>query len=604
VTSVQYHSNGTQALTAGKDKTAKLWDLASGKAARTFGPLADAISLATFNRDFTLVGVAAGKTVKVWNAADGKDVATLAAPAEVLSLSFSVDKAKLAAGGADGVTRVWDLASGKELEAFRQAGPVRSVVFHPNNTSVLAGSADKSTAVHTLSVTRQVAASAGPVRRLAVIPAGTHLLTASDDKAVKLWNIANGVNERTFIGADGPVHALAVSKNGALVAVGGADKAVRLFNFADGKPISVFTAPGTVLGLAFSPNNATLAATCDDKSLVTWNVVFNPGQPTPADFGKVGQTYTHTQAATDVTFAADNVTLFSSGVDKMVKAWRFAADAPTRNFAHPNFVDAVAFHPTSPLLATGCHDGTVRIWDLAKNAQVRQINAHTTPTPPAPVYGVAWSPDGKQLVSSSFDKTLKLWDAASGNVVREFKAYKPAEPAVTNRETVATAAGALAYLVPDKPPENGHRDSVFSVAFSPDGKFLVSGGSDRTIKVWNVADSKVVREFINPNLKTATAPNVLPPPPAAHPGWVYALRFTADGKHLVSAGNAPRNQGHLAVWSFADGKLLHSEDLALGPIYSVAISPDGKRLALGCGPRGRQFQDVPAYLLKMPDAVK
>src|SRR5262249_18724885 len=157
---------------------------------------------------------------------------------------------------------------------------------------------------------------------------------------------------------------------------------------------------------------------------VTWNVLFNPGQPAPPDFGKLGQSYAHAQAATDVTFAPDSVTLYSAGADKSVKAWRFAADVATRNFPHPNFVDAVAFHPTSPLLATGSHDGQVRIFDLTKNAQVRAINAHTTPAPPSAIYSVAWSPDGKQLVSTSLDRTMKLWDATSGNLVREFKAYK------------------------------------------------------------------------------------------------------------------------------------------------------------------------------------
>ena len=57
-------------------------------------------------------------------------------------------------------------------------------------------------------------------------------------------------------------------------------------------------------------------------------------------------------------------------------------------------------------------------------------------------------------------------------------------------------------------------------------------------------------------------------PPQAHPGWVYGLRFTPDGKFLVSAGNAPKNQGYLAVWNVADGKMLYGEELPLGPFYS------------------------------------
>ena len=105
------------------------------------------------------------------------------------------------------------------------------------------------------------------------------------------------------------------------------------------------------------------------------------------------------------------------------------------------------------------------------------------------------------------------------------------------------------------------------------------------------------REFANPTLKRP--PNPLPGPVEAHPGWVYGVRFTADGKQLISAGNAPGNQGYLALWNVADGKLLSSEELPLGPFYSVALSPDGKLAAVACGPRGGQ-PEANAYLLKMP----
>jgi WD40 repeat protein len=208
---------------------------------------------------------------------------------------------------------------------------------------------------------------------------------------------------------------------------------------------------------------------------------------------------------------------------------------------------------------------------------VRQINAHTTPQP-APVYSVAWSPDGKQIVSASLDQSLKLWDATSGALVKEFKKYD------------------------EKAFPKGHRDGVFCAAFSPDGKLIASGSSDHSIKFWNVADGSVVRECVNPSLKQAAG--ALPNAAEAHPGWVYGLRFTTDGKYLVSAGNGPRNQGYLAVWNVADAKLLHGESLPLGPFYSVALAPDGKLLSVGAGPRSRQLQDANAYLLKMPDEAK
>src|SRR5262249_46944381 len=159
-----------------------------------------------------------------------------------------------------------------------------------------------------------------------------------------------------------------------------------------------------------------------------------------------------------------------------------------------------------------------------------------------------------QVVSGSNDHSLKLWDANAGTLVREFKAYK------------------------EKEFEKGHRDGVFCVAFSPDGKALASGSSDNTIKFWNPADGSGIRELTNPNI--TVPPGALPLPPQAPVVWVYSLRFTPSGKTLVSAGNAPRNQGYLAAWNAADGKFLYGEELPLGPIYSVAVSADGKLLAL------------------------
>ncbi|MGL1465785.1 WD40 repeat domain-containing protein, partial [Vibrio parahaemolyticus] len=74
---------------------------------------------------------------------------------------------------------------------------------------------------------------------------------------------------------------------------------------------------------------------------------------------------------------------------KTIKAWRFASDQPTKNLPHPNFVDAAAFSPDGNLLASGCHDGILRIWDYKPPQPVatKAINAHVVQgQPPAPIY--------------------------------------------------------------------------------------------------------------------------------------------------------------------------------------------------------------------------
>jgi WD40 repeat protein len=287
----------------------------------------------------------------------------------------------------------------------------------------------------------------------------------------------------------------------------------------------------------------------------------------------------------DLAIAADSASIYSAGQDKAMHVWKLASPAPTRSFAYGTNVDAVAFQPNSTFVAAAGHDGKFRIYDLVKSAVVKDIAAHITKGPnnqmiAEPIYSLNFSPDGKQILTSSYDNSLKLWDAASGNLVREFKAYKV------------------------KDFEKGHQEPVYAAAFSPDGKFIASGSSglERTIKIWNLGDGSVARDLTNPNYKTAPMF-----PPASHPGSVTNLRFTRDGKHLVSVGDAPGNKGFLAVWDWQAGKMLASSESQLGVFYGLALSPDQKTLVVSAGNRDRKFASPDfnaAYLLKMPTPRK
>jgi WD40 repeat protein len=287
----------------------------------------------------------------------------------------------------------------------------------------------------------------------------------------------------------------------------------------------------------------------------------------PDDFGKEVQRFAHADAAVAATFT-EKGELFTASADKSIKQWKVAANAATRNFQHPNLVDGVAWSPDGKLLATACHDGILRVFNNENPmAAPKTINAHTQPQP-APIYSVTWTSDGKQLLTTSFDKSMKLWDATSGNLVREFKAFA------------------------EKGFEKGHQDQVFCAAITKDGKLIASGSSDRKIKLWNAADGNVIREFPNPTIKGE--------PNQSHSGGVYQIRFTPDEKYIVSVGPAPKNRGYVAVWNVADGKMVAGTEFGIGPIFGLAISPDGKNLLLGCGPKLRQVSEAEAVVIPLP----
>jgi WD40 repeat protein len=137
-----------------------------------------------------------------------------------------------------------------------------------------------------------------------------------------------------------------------------------------------------------------------------------------------------------------------------VRLWDPSSGKERRRLeGHTAQVTAVDFSPEGYLLATGGWDESIRLWNIAKGREFRQLIKKTEEKSVSMLFSVAFSPDGKRLAAGGWDQSIQLWDAVQGT---------------------------LSHLLV------GHTDHVLSLAFAPDGRWLASGGKDRQIVLWDL----------------------------------------------------------------------------------------------------------------------
>src|SRR6202035_3714575 len=143
VENVAFSPDGARILTTSRDKTAKLWDAASGKPIASFNHQ-DEVSHGAFSPDGVRILTASrDKTAKLWDAASGKLIASFEHQANVSLGSFSPEGARILTASRDKTAKLWDAASGKLLTSFDHRDTVYDAVFSPDGTRILTGSLDK-----------------------------------------------------------------------------------------------------------------------------------------------------------------------------------------------------------------------------------------------------------------------------------------------------------------------------------------------------------------------------------------------------------------------------------------------------------------------------
>jgi WD40 repeat protein/serine/threonine protein kinase len=277
----------------------------------------------------------------------------------------------------------------------------------------------------------------------------------------------------------------------------------------------------------------------------------------------------------NVALSADGAQLVAAGSDRLVHFWDTESGAERHAAGIEGDVALLAVSPDGRLVVGGGPlDKRIWVWD-ARTGAARTLEGHTDG-----MRLLAFSPSGT-LASTSRDRTLRVWDVATGvgKVLVQCAELRDCGRIAVSPDGTLLAYGGVKrvhlldvatgreHLLPERETGTG------GLTFSRDGRTLVSGGMDGSVRVWNLATGAVRRLRM-------------------HKSWVAHVALAPDGNALVTA------DGEGAVlWDLGavEGRMLPA---AVGEVRVIAFAPDGSRFAIGGDDRVVRVWDMPSLVMR------
>jgi WD40 repeat protein/tetratricopeptide (TPR) repeat protein len=493
-----FDSDGQKLAWVTEDNTLLFWDLEADEELMEIVVDSVVYDIDLSESDEYLAAGCDDMTVKIWELKTGQLVQTLFGhTGPVLSVSFAPDGTRLASGSRDSTARVWDVASGKPAVTFaRHDGPVHCVQFSPTGRRVASAGGNRHMVWSWDAITGEEAIAHRGHATVAIDldynADGSRMVACSAD-ALKVWDQGRNTEVKELTRHQWWINAVAISPDNKLVVSVANDSTVKVCDAVTGELASVFRRhDGPVRNVLFTSDGKYVISSGRDGTVRIWD---------PHTAEELRCLEAHRGSSVKALALSPNDSRLVTGDDRgTVIVWEWTTGKELlRIDTHEHQLWSVDFDPGGQRIVTAGADGTPKIWNASTGELVRSLEHHA-----GTLRCAKFGTKNRLYVANELDRTIRLWDASSGKAIHTFehtaKIFGFALSPDGRRLLAACSRGVLRVWDTETFEDllclPGSSDNYHYVTFSNNGLFVVAGGNDRRVRLWDatpLAESRVKR---------------------------------------------------------------------------------------------------------------